>query len=92
MFYQKTIEFSHFFGAFLTARSRALGPEDGIPRRRLVPGCGVLRWIGDRSLHEPWVFDGPNRNRWFTVLKNGDFPVSEIDHHYISHGKWPKSK
>ena len=19
----------------------------------------------------PWDFDGPNRNRWFTVLKNG---------------------
>ena len=19
----------------------------------------------------PWFFDGPNRNRWFTVLKNG---------------------
>ena len=22
----------------------------------------------------PWFFDGPNRNRWFTELKNGDFP------------------
>jgi hypothetical protein len=22
----------------------------------------------------PWFFDGPNRNRCFTVLKNGDFP------------------
>ena len=22
----------------------------------------------------PWFFDGPNRNRWFTELKNGDCP------------------
>jgi len=22
----------------------------------------------------PWFFDGPNRNRWFTELKNGDVP------------------
>ena len=22
----------------------------------------------------PWFFDGSNRNRWFTELKNGDVP------------------
>ena len=30
----------------------------------------------------PWFFDGPNRNRWFTVLKNGG-----SFHGYVSHNQ-----
>jgi hypothetical protein len=26
----------------------------------------------------PWFFDGPNRNRWFTVLKNGGSFLGEL--------------
>ena len=27
--------------------------------------------------------DGPNRNRWFTVLENGDFPWQTVSHNQI---------
>jgi hypothetical protein len=30
----------------------------------------------------PWFLDGPNRNSWFTVLKNG-----RIFHGYVSHNQ-----
>ena len=31
----------------------------------------------------PWFFDGPNRNRWFTVLKNGWIFHGELLNHGI---------
>ena len=31
----------------------------------------------------PWFFDGPNRNRWFTELKNGDFPWQTVSHNQM---------
>ena len=31
----------------------------------------------------PWDFDGPNRNRWFTELRNGDFPWRTVSHNQM---------
>ena len=36
--------------------------------RSMIKARGPTLWLFNSS---PWFFDGPNRNRWFTVLKHG---------------------
>ena len=32
----------------------------------------------------PWFVHGPNRNRWFTVLKNGGFSMAMLNNQTVS--------